>query len=57
VEEQQSPQILKLANCVISRPGCLLSLQALDADADMGSRNHANIIGTVSDGKRDCSGV
>lgn len=50
MDEHQRLQELELPDSEISRPGCLLTFFALDADAHVSLHNHIDVVGTVTDG-------
>ena len=51
--EHELTQILKLWYCVVCKTCCLIAFFALDADSNMGSLNHVNIIGPITDSHRN----
>ena len=50
MDEHERLQELKLPDSEISRPGCLLTFFALNADAHVRLHDHIDVVGTVADG-------
>ena len=56
VVEQQGSQILELRDGVVTGSRGLHSLKTLDADSNVRLGNHVDVISSITDSHRDCSG-
>jgi len=57
MDQQQLLQVPELRNGNIGTPSSLEALDTRDTNANMRRLDHADIIGTVSDGQEDRSGI
>ena len=53
VDQKEFPEVAELANGDISTACCLETFHSANANTNMGSLDHGNIIGTVADGKKN----
>lgn len=52
MHEQQFLEESELTNGDIGRPGSLKTFNSRDSDSNVSSLNHADVVGTVSDGEK-----
>ena len=57
MDEQERFEMLELRNYIICRLCSLGAFKALDAYADMGCKDHVDVVSSVSDGKSYLVGV
>eukprot|EP00047_Mylnosiga_fluctuans_P014814 m.41369 g.41369 ORF g.41369 m.41369 type:complete len:493 (-) comp5665_c0_seq2:2098-3576(-) len=54
VHQQQALEEPELGDREVRSEDCLTALEARDADTDMGRLDHADVVGAITDCKRDC---
>lgn len=53
MDREESLQVLELLETEIRGPGSLGTLHSLDTHTDVGSLDHGDIVGTITDGQSD----